>query len=192
MFMKNLKNKIADVLIHELETKTLDKITVFDIVSKLDVSRQAFYYHFYDVYAVVEWIFTQAATTILDSNSDIDSWSVGFYTIMLWLKGHDKFVINSYHSVPRDYVDKFMNKVSKPYVEKVVIAESKGTRLKEEQRAFITKFYTLSFNAVVIDWIKHGMKEDPKAIISNVATLIYGDVKKAAINFDKMNRMGRN
>ena len=39
-----------------LEKKTLDKITVKDITDDCGVNRQTFYYHFHDVYDLVEWI----------------------------------------------------------------------------------------------------------------------------------------
>ena len=60
-----LKEKIADALIKLLETKTLDKITIKEIVEICNTSRQTFYYYFKDIYDIVEWIFLEKSTLIL-------------------------------------------------------------------------------------------------------------------------------
>lgn len=42
----NAKHDLAEALCQLLETKTLEKITVKDIVARCGVNRQTFYYHF--------------------------------------------------------------------------------------------------------------------------------------------------
>ena len=61
--MNELKQKIVDQLIKDLETNKLDKITVNHVTSELDISRQTFYYYFNDLYSVIEWILTEAASS---------------------------------------------------------------------------------------------------------------------------------
>ena len=52
----NAKHDLAEALCQLLETKTLEKITVKDIVARCGVNRQTFYYHFHDVYDLMRWI----------------------------------------------------------------------------------------------------------------------------------------
>ena len=40
-----------------LKEKPFNKITVNDIANKCDINRQTFYYHFKDIYDLLEWIF---------------------------------------------------------------------------------------------------------------------------------------
>ena len=55
--MGNTKRKIADGLQEMLHVKPLRKITVQDIMDCKDMKRPSFYYHFQDIYGVIEWIF---------------------------------------------------------------------------------------------------------------------------------------
>ena len=48
------KQALATALTELLNTTTLDNITVKDIVERADVSRQTFYYHFGDVYQLLD------------------------------------------------------------------------------------------------------------------------------------------
>ena len=40
----------------ELLTKSLDKITINELAEDCGISRMAFYYHFKDIYDLVEWV----------------------------------------------------------------------------------------------------------------------------------------
>ena len=51
----NTKKKIADGLAEMMRQKPLRKITVQDIMDCGNMKRQSFYYHFQDIYEVIEW-----------------------------------------------------------------------------------------------------------------------------------------
>ncbi|MDP4157639.1 MAG: TetR family transcriptional regulator, partial [Bacillota bacterium] len=80
--LKNTKAVFASSLKKMLEKKTLDHITVKDIVQDCGVSRQAFYYHFNDIYQLVEWIFKEETLEALADNRDIDTWQQGYRHIL--------------------------------------------------------------------------------------------------------------
>ena len=51
-----MKDNIADAFLVMLTKKSIDKITVKDLVESCNISRQSFYYHFQDIIEVVEWV----------------------------------------------------------------------------------------------------------------------------------------
>lgn len=54
--MKNqMKDLIADAFLALARQKSIDKITVKDLVDHCGISRQTFYYHFQDIFDVIEW-----------------------------------------------------------------------------------------------------------------------------------------
>ena len=58
---KYTKQMLADALYRTLEKKPLDRIRISDLTQECGVNRQTFYYHFHDIYELVEWIYlTQA------------------------------------------------------------------------------------------------------------------------------------
>lgn len=52
----NMKQMIAETLAGLLKHKSIDKITVRELVDACGICRQAFYYHFQDLMDVVEWL----------------------------------------------------------------------------------------------------------------------------------------
>ena len=51
-----MKENIADAFLAMLAKKSIDKITVKDLVEYCGISRQSFYYHFQDIIEMVEWV----------------------------------------------------------------------------------------------------------------------------------------
>ena len=52
--------------------KPLDKITISDITSDCGISRMAFYYHFKDIYDLVEWSCLEDAKRALQGKKTYD------------------------------------------------------------------------------------------------------------------------
>ena len=101
--LKTAKYAFADSLKKMLETKTLEHITVTDIVQDCGTTRQAFYYHFDDIYSLLEWVYIQEAASLLENHRDINTWQQGYILILDWMQDNRQLVINTFRSVSRDY-----------------------------------------------------------------------------------------
>ena len=62
------KKALAASFMKLLNQTTLDKITIKDIVDECGVNRNTFYYHFQDVYDLMDWIFIIEAKQVIDEN----------------------------------------------------------------------------------------------------------------------------
>ena len=71
---KITKKALAASLKKLLAERPLDKITVIDIVNDCEVNRQTFYYHFQDIYDLLEWVYLNEATKALDGKNTYDTW----------------------------------------------------------------------------------------------------------------------
>lgn len=189
--MQQDKQKYADALIRLLQKKTLGEITVKDIAAECGVTRQAFYYHFSDIYDLVEWIYIDAAQKALSGHTDIDDWEVGFLMVLRWTRENSVIVENTLRSVTREYVETFLNRVLAEYMSPLVARQAEGMLVTEDQKKFIARFYTLSLNSISIDWILGGMKEAPEELVKSVAILIRGNIRQGLVNFEKENRRRR-
>ncbi|MCI8482910.1 MAG: hypothetical protein HFH41_01055 [Lachnospiraceae bacterium] len=74
--MGNTKRKIADGLQEMLHEKPLRKITVQDIMDCKNMKRQSFYYHFQDIYGVIEWLYNEdfVKQVTYDEKEGFDEW----------------------------------------------------------------------------------------------------------------------
>ncbi len=177
--LNNAREAFAESLKKMLDKKTLDHITVKDIVEDCGVSRQAFYYHFTDIYDLVEWIFMEETSTALANNRDIDTWQQGYCRILKCMLDNKNLVTNCYRSISREYLETFMYKVLYQVIYPVVEEQAMGMNVEDKHKEFIAHFYSLAIVAMGIDWVRTGMKENPDEIVDQVATLVKGDFRKA-------------
>ncbi|MGD1819675.1 MAG: TetR/AcrR family transcriptional regulator, partial [Pleomorphochaeta sp.] len=80
------KKALAYSLKKLLETKTLDKITISEIVDDCDLNRQSFYYHFSNIYELVQWTFSKDVEKQLQNKVNYKNWQEGFLVILSYCK----------------------------------------------------------------------------------------------------------
>lgn len=163
--LKTAKYAFADSLKKMLETKTLENITVTHIVQDCGTSRQAFYYHFNDIYSLLEWIYLNEAASLLENNRDIDTWQQGFQLILNWMLNNKSLVVNTYRSISREYLETFTYNWLYPMLVEVVNKLAAYLNVQKNNKEFIARFYTLAFIAISLDWVRTGMKETPETIV---------------------------
>jgi probable dihydroxyacetone kinase regulator len=177
------KIALANSLKKFLNHNTLDKITVKDIVEDCGVNRQTFYYHFQDIYDLVEWIFITEGMKALDGKNTSDSWQEGFLQVFHYVQENKPLVVNTFHSIGRDHLERFLyNEVYKMLIG-VVNEQAEGLKVSEENKTFIADFYKYAFVGIMMDWIRNGMKEDPEDISDNINKLITGDIRRALLKY---------
>lgn len=80
--MTNTKQAIAESLKHHLLRKPITKITINDITEDCGISRMTFYYHFNDIYDLVEWVCTEEARAALSDDRTAETWQMGFQSLL--------------------------------------------------------------------------------------------------------------
>ena len=57
--------------------------------------------------------------------------------------------------------------------------QAAGMSVRPEDKAFIANVYKYAFVGLMLDWIKHDMKGEPKQIIDRLDHVIHGNVRAA-------------
>lgn len=155
------KQALADSLKRLLSKQKLDKITVKELVEDCGVNRQTFYYHFHDIYDLIDWILQEDAERIL-SKEDFGDWIAGLERIMEWLQENRVVVLNAYHSIRHETLSDYIKKVIRPYTEQFVRNQAAEMEqpAREEDLAFITDIITMSATGYLMEWIRKRLKQD--------------------------------
>ena len=173
------KRALEASLKHLLLQKPLDKITITDIAEDCGINRMTFYYHFKDIYDLVEWACYEDASKALAGNKTYDTWQQGFLQIFDAVKENRPFITNVYRCVSRGQIEKYLDKVTYDLLINVVNEEAKDMKTEESDREFIANFYKHAFVGLMLDWIGDDMKEDPAAVIDRLSKLMQGNFPRA-------------
>ena len=97
------KRALEQSLKNLLLKKPLTKITVGDITDDCGINRMTFYYHFKDIYDLVEWSCLEDAKQALEEKKTYDTWQQGFLQIFKAVQENKPFILNVYRCVPVSY-----------------------------------------------------------------------------------------
>ncbi len=177
------KNALADSLKALLELRPIDKITISDITDDCGVNRMTFYYHFQDIYDLLEWSWIREANKVLNGKKTYDTWQQGFLQIFKAVSDNKQIVMNIYHSVNREQIEIYLYKLTYDLLFGVIEENAADMDVRDDDKKFIADFYKYAFVGLILDWIKSGMKADPSQMIERLDILIHGDIKKALNKF---------
>ena len=177
------KRALEQSLKNLLLQKPLNKITISDIADDCGINRMTFYYHFKDIYDLVEWCCQEDASRALAGKKTYETWQQGFLQIFEAVQENKPFILNVYRSVSREQVENYLYQVTYRLLEDVVEEQARGMSVRPEDKAFIATLYKYMFVGLMLDWIKGDMREDPQQIVDRLARLIKGSVSAALSRF---------
>ena len=176
------KRALAASLKNMLLKKPLNKITINDIAEDCGINRMTFYYHFKDIYDLVEWTCEEDAAKALEGKKTYNTWQQGFLNIFYAVLQNKPFIMNVYRSVSREQVEIYLYRVTYDLLIGVVNERSANMSVSEDDKKFIADFYKFAFVGIMLEWIKNDMKADPKQIVDRISNLIHGDITRALEN----------
>ena len=170
------KQALEESLKHMLLKKPLDKITIRDITEDCGISRMAFYYHFQDIYDLVEWACIEDASKALQGKKTYETWQEGLLQIFEAVLENKPFILNAYRCISREQMERFLYQLTYGLIRGVV---------SEEDKSFIAEFYKYSFVGVMLDWIRQGMTDDPQVLTGKISAAMRGSIANAIRNFSE-------
>ena len=177
------KRALVASLKNQLLKKPLDKVTISDITDDCGISRMTFYYHFKDIYDLIEWAFEEESSRILEGKKDYDTWQQGYLRIFEDLNANKPFIMNVYHSVSREHIERHLYEITYDLLIGVVEEQAQDLSVRAEDKKFIADFYKFAFVGIMLEWIRTGMTADPKDIVSRMSVLLHGDVRRALLKY---------
>ena len=177
------KRALEQSLKNLLLKKPLNKITVADIADDCGINRMTFYYHFKDIYDLVEWSCLEDAKRALDEKKTYDTWQQGLLQIFEAVQENKPFIMNVYRCVHAEQVEKYLQPLVDGLLIGVLEEESRGMTIRDEDKQYIAQVYSYIFIGLTLDWIKDNMREDPRQIVERLARLIKGSMAAAVARF---------
>ena len=177
------KRALEQSLKNLLLKKPLNKITINDIAEDCGINRMTFYYHFKDIYDLVEWSCLEDAQKALKEKKTYDTWQEGLLQIFYAVRENKPFIMNVYHALSREQIENYLFRLTRDLIMNVIKECSKGMNITVSEQSFIADFYKYSFVGVMLDWIKKGMKENYHEIVNDICITMSGNIKNSLQNF---------
>lgn len=177
------KRALAQSLKNLLLKKPLTKITINDITENCGISRMTFYYHFKDIYDLLEWTCRKDARKALEENRSYSNWQQGLLRIFETVLENKPFILNVYRCVHQEQLESYLKPQVDTLLMDIIQEESRNICVRPEDQAFITRVYSHIFIGLTLDWIKEDMQTDPKQIVDRLSILMKGSIAESLARF---------
>ena len=163
------KRKIADCVKHLMRKKEIRKITIQDIMDETHMSRQSFYYHFKDIYDVLEWImrYDFAKHITCEEDQTMEAWTLHLFHVLDEERPFFERVVNEIEW------PKLLPVVSGPIEEQIRLILSRYIRVGSmEELNFCVRFATTAYCYYLMDYIYHRKRKTDQELSYEVHSLL--------------------
>ena len=175
--MSNItKSALETSLKKLLKTNRIDKITIRQITDDCGISRAAFYYHFRDIYDLVEWIFVKRFIEPFSRKPDTAPWDKRLTDILDEMYREKDFVYSIYNFVNFKRLQNYLYEFLNNYLYGIIKKKSAGYALSEENKRTIADFYKYSIVGAIFDWLDKGMDISPGALVRKISLFGSGGI----------------
>ena len=173
------KDLIRRVFIEMLNEKPLKDITIKDIVTKCDINRNTFYYHYADIYDLLSEIFQNELEIVVEEYNNTMSWEEAFLFAAKFSLENKKAIYHIYNSMQREELENYVYNVAGYVMSRYIERENEEINALEKDVKLITRFYQSALTGLVLQWISTRMQENPEEIINRIGELFNGHIQES-------------
>ena len=154
------KQALKNALMKLLEQRPLDRVTIQEVTAAAGVSRKTFYYHFRDIYDLVEWALLdeiQRYSSLLNETGD---WTRDLVIAFRYATEHRRAITNLVQTAELGELERIVRRIIAPRAERIFDQAAAGQPVYPEDRQFIVDIFTFGITGMFLSWIRDGMKGD--------------------------------
>ena len=175
---KMTQKLIMSTFMQLLENESLDKITVRDIVEESEINRNTFYYHYSDIYDLLDDVFRVETEKFMSEDMDKNTtFGEEYERAACFVLKYKKAILHIYDSKKRDVLQNYLETLAFSFISRFVKKEADGYGLPDEDIDYITGFYTHAIVGNTLGWIKRKLPSGQEKFIARTAGTFNATVK---------------
>lgn len=166
-----------------MQKKPLDQITIQEIVSNANITRQTFYRHFKDKYDLVTWYFEKEALKNIYQIGKSCSLKQGLSDKFRFMKKEKVFFMASFKSKDANSLIQYdMNLIYKFYKE--ILIDKCDIKI-DDDIDFLLRFYSYGAVNMIVRWVNNGMDISPEDLADKMIKSFPDDLKIISTKFNE-------
>ena len=154
-----------------LEEMPFDKITVAALVKRAGVSPNTFYYHYSDIYGLLDVWLREKAESMIPDPEDIE-WKSATKKILHTCKDHPKTIYHIFDGLSRDRLERYVFSLTDDTFSKIVRKAAGENPLPEERCRVIASFCRYAYIGFVIQFFWNRMENDIDGSVDRLGALL--------------------
>lgn len=156
------KKALSESLKNLCAIKPYNNISVSEITEKCNLNRQSFYYHFKDKDQLLYWTYENSDFGIIISNYNQNTNKHIIYSLKT-MEDERNFYVNTLKSNIKIFQKFLFCKINHVFMENLSLFDIHNL-LSQEQREFLSGYYSFGLCGIIIKWAADGMTESAEKI----------------------------
>lgn len=169
-------------LIKLLGEKPLDKITVKDIVEDCGINRKTFYYHFRDIYDVLEVMLAEELRRFESAHTDDESLEECVFKITDFIRKNKKAVKHIYDSLDLSKLEKVLFEAALPQIKSYIQHHTGEAFHTDDDINLLSALFSAAIVGAILHWLRDGVPEKYDESLKKVCKMFDGSVEFALNN----------
>ena len=128
---------IQDTFLKLLSEQPFDKITVTQLVDECQITRRTFYYHYSDLYELLDTILRRETERALDEFEATGSWEECMISATRFAREHKRAIYHIYTSSHRLELEKHVDRISGEMMHSYVEEQARSARERAGQKSSV-------------------------------------------------------
>ena len=153
-----------------LSESPFDKITVAALVKRAGISPNTFYYHYQDIYGLLDAWFQEQVESFVPAGEPIE-WVSVTKAILHRCKEHPKTIYHVFNSLSRDRLERYIFSLTDDAFSRVVHQAAEGYSVPEEKCKRIASFCRYAYIGFVMQFFWNRMENDIDESVDRLGVL---------------------
>lgn len=180
------RKAILATLTDMLRKMPLDKITVSAIVSACEISPNTFYYHFRDIYDLLEMWLQEIKKKYLIEPLEQSGWKEATRCFLRVMKDNADIVYHLFDSLSRERMERYVFDGQDDMFYDFVCSKAAGCQLDEETLRYIAEYASYAIIGFILKFVWHRMESDIDTNVDKIGNMIEGSVDWAIKYFAEL------
>lgn len=181
------KRAIVDATVALAQVRPLNKITVRDIVEACGITRNTFYYHFHDIYEVLEFAIESAFAEISAACGDNPERLL--FALVDFCVENKRLFISLYRAIGGERVSDYVGKQINALLRAQLVQDACDLAVNDDDLRVICAFYEEALTGLLMRWIRNDAKDPAgerlRADVARVRVIFDGNLRLCLENCHK-------
>lgn len=168
------KLELARALKALMAHKALAKITVSELVEAANVNRKTFYYHFADVYALLQWLLEQEALEVVRQFDLLIDYEDAIRFVIRYVHDNEHILNCAYDSVGRDELKRFIYNNFVSIVRHVIddCEARHSLQVDASFKQFLSSFVSEAIAGMLVSGFKNKVTPEQDELVRNFTIIL--------------------
>ena len=172
------KAAIMEAFARLLEQLPMDQITVQAITSGCGISRNTFYYHYGDIYALLKALLQRDMDMLLAQRQPGERARDGLRRLFEYVSTRQRMVSHIYSGVGHATLEEYLLETTEPLFMAYLQDTAEGLSPSAEDLDFICRSFQFMLIGILLSWVRHGMKGDLADLLERAERLFFHGTRR--------------